>query len=158
MSDVEITITGAEDVIRRLGDIQSGRVLRPAMQGSLEVLRGDLARYPRPPAHTWGKWQFVSDKQRRWFFWALRNGQITVPYRRTGSLGRLWTTKITGVGMHMYGHVGNALGQSYGRYVQDKPRQALIHQGRWSTVQDVAKKRIGAIKRLFEQAIAGAWR
>lgn len=33
---------------------------------------------------------FKSDKQRRWFFAALRKGQISVPYQRTGTLGRGW--------------------------------------------------------------------
>jgi hypothetical protein len=33
---------------------------------------------------------FESDKQRRWFFAALREGRISVPYHRTGALGRGW--------------------------------------------------------------------
>ena len=43
-----------------------------------------LRRYP-PPYHA--PRPFQSDKQRRYFFAALRDGQIEVPYRRGGSPG-----------------------------------------------------------------------
>ena len=34
---------------------------------------------------------FFTAKQRRFFFWALNNGIINVPYRRTNTLKRGWT-------------------------------------------------------------------
>ena len=33
---------------------------------------------------------FFTDRQRRWFFWALNNGAITVPYERTQAQSEGW--------------------------------------------------------------------
>ena len=33
---------------------------------------------------------FVSDRQRKWFFWALDSGSISVPYRRTQEMRKAW--------------------------------------------------------------------
>jgi hypothetical protein len=41
---------------------------------------------------------FFTDKQRRYFFWALRKGIITVPYRRTNNLRDNWV--IIGQGLN----------------------------------------------------------
>lgn len=155
MADVSITITGVPQLLRKLDALTADRTLRPAMAASLALLQSDLQAYPRPPAP--GSFPgFVSVKQRRWFFAALRSGEITVPYRRTGMLGRAWTQRINGRGLGMVGILGNVMGKSYGRYVQDKRRQARIHQGRWPTVQDVARRRRKDVVREFRVAIRAA--
>jgi hypothetical protein len=155
MADVTITITGVAPLLRKLDAITADRTLRTAMNASLSMLQSDLQKYPKPP--TAGSFPgFVSVKQRRYFFWALRSGRITVPYRRTGMLGRAWTSRITGRGLNMVGVIGNVMGKSYGRYVQDRQRQARIHQGRWATVQAVARRRRRAVVAEFQRAIRAA--
>ena len=152
MADVNITISGVPQLLRKLDAITADRTLRTAMVASLVLLQSDLQQYPKPPAP--GSFPgFVSVKQRRWFFAALRKGEITVPYRRTGLLGRAWTRRITGRGLGMVGFVGNVTGRTYGRYVQDSKRQARIHQRRWSTVQSVARRRRAAVVHEFQAAI-----
>ena len=51
-----------------------------------------LAKYPTQRGGF--KAVFKSDRQRRFFFWALKSGAITVPYRRTGTLGRSWNMNV----------------------------------------------------------------
>lgn len=75
---------------------------------------------------------FVSDKQRRYFFAALRAGRIQVPYQRSGILGRAWHLEARGKERL---EVTNTT--RYAPYVQLRPTQARIHQGRWQTVEDV---------------------
>lgn len=53
-----------------------------------ELCKEPPSRYVTRKA-AYGK-TFFSDKQRRWFFWALGTGKIGVPYRRTGALSRGW--------------------------------------------------------------------
>lgn len=66
-------------------------------------------------------------------------------YRRTGTLGRLWTTarpewQASGSGFE--GKLGNAT--PYGPYVQGE-RQALVHRGRWKTVRVIEDARRASI-------------
>lgn len=74
---------------------------------------------------------FKSERQRRWFFAALRAGQISVPYQRTGILGRGW--RVTAQGNGQIGVTNNI---EYTKWVQVQSSQARIHQGRWRTVEE----------------------
>lgn len=78
---------------------------------------------------------FASDRQRRWFFAALRAGQITVPYQRTGILGRGWRTEASSKDRLTI--VNNT---DYTKWVQVKDTQASIHKGRWRTVEDAIEQ------------------
>lgn len=82
---------------------------------------------------------FKSDKQRRYFFYALRKGLIGVPYQRGSSPGsrnlkQLWTVEAESPTRVVVGN--NA---PYGPYVQDRERQSRYHQQTgWPTAQGVA--------------------
>ena len=127
------------------------RVLRPPMEASLLSLHDDLT--DNPPKST-GKVRFKSAKQRRYFFWALKQGVITVPYHREGKLGQSWTTKIDETGSGMYGKIGTNL--SYAKWVQSAESQARIHQGNWLTDEQAFNKRRGEIVQRFRIAIRAA--
>jgi hypothetical protein len=75
-------------------------------------------------------------------------------YRRTGTLGRLWTTGHrevrTGGGALVSGRITNAT--PYGPWVQDPDRQVAVHRGRWQTTDDVVEEHGGAVKALLDQA------
>ncbi len=155
--DVVIKIEGLTPLLRKLDAAAADKTIRSAMFGSLALLRLELKKYPPPPGA--GDWQgFVSDKQRRWFFANLREGNIQIPYRRqmARGLGGAWAQRIEGYAGNMVGIVGN--NKSYARWVQDEARQARIHQGRWQTVQQVARDSLGKIARLFQQAVDAALR
>lgn len=82
---INIQISGIEDVeaaLKRVADPDLPREM--AKQVADEVVQPKLAQYPAAS----GRAQpFVSDKQRRYFFAALRTGRIRVPYPRSGHLG-----------------------------------------------------------------------
>lgn len=74
---------------------------------------------------------FKSERQRRWFFAALRAGQISVPYQRSGILGRGW--RVTAHGQTQVEVTNDT---EYTKWVQVQSSQARIHQGRWRTVEE----------------------
>ena len=106
------------------------------------------------PGKSAGKMTFVSDKQRRFFFAALREGTIQVPYRRTGTLGRKWTSKVTFTDDDVMGFVGN--NTPYAPLVQGFDTQARIHAGNWQTEQDVANESRDEIMGIFADEISRA--
>jgi len=69
-------------------------------------------------------------------------------YRRTGTLGRSFSTMVDL--QRFRGRVGTRL--EYAGYVIG-PRQAEIHRGRWKTVEDVAKKLLPDIQKIFAKAV-----
>ena len=92
-SFIGVDVTGIEEVqkqLKRLGpDIQDAVVM-----GVSQYLIKQFQIYP-PPNHritrkkAYGK-TFFTNRQRRWFFWALHNHLIRVPYRRTQGLRKAW--------------------------------------------------------------------
>jgi hypothetical protein len=98
-------------------------------------LKGKMAIYPPRKRMAMG---FVSAKQRKFFFWALRTGRIEVPYRRGLSpnserLAQRWTAVQRGLSTI----VGN--NASYAPYVQGNRQSAYHKRVGWKTARDVLK-------------------
>lgn len=115
---------------RGLESLEDGAIdLHDPMETALSWMHADIAHYPPPPANS--------------------------RYRRTGNLGRAWTTKITGGGANIVGELGNAVrdrrGRSYGPYVQDEQRQVRVHRLRWQTDKDVVDWNETRIMRMFDE-------
>src|SRR5689334_19726971 len=89
MIDVAIDTT---DLVRRLAQINDRELQRAIGVAVAESTRNLIAAYP-PPAHK--RQPFTSPTQRKAFFAKLKHGAITVPYQRTGDLGRSWMTVPT---------------------------------------------------------------
>jgi hypothetical protein len=123
-----VHVEGIEELIARLDRAASSAVLRAAMQASCDLVQRQLAVYP--PARPGSQ------------------------YRRTGTLGRRWTTAVTGSGYDVEGVVGN--NTAYGPYVMDWHKQAWMHVGVWPIAQDVAGQAEGEIVGIFEDAIQTA--
>ena len=154
MTTIRVDIKGGDELIRKLGRVTAIGTLRPPMQRSVELIHDDITDYPEPPGP--GSFKgFVSDKQRRWFFAALRRGEITVPYVRTGTLGRRWEKKVTASPDGVDGTIGNDT--EYAPFVQGS-QQAQIHQGRWETIEQVLEDNEQAIVADFNRAIEKALR
>ena len=150
---VELEVAGlaqALDMFQQ-GNARVGLALKRATTASVALLRKRLAKYPGKSS---GKMEFVSDKQRRFFFAALREGKIHVPYQRTVTLGKRWTTEVSRRGDDLVGKVGNAT--VYGPFVQSVDQQAAIHRGRWRTDEQVARLMEPNIQALFEARIQAA--
>jgi hypothetical protein len=148
---IEINDGAVTKLFNRLDHSAVMRTLRPPMEASLIVLHSDLTDYP-PPSH--GKVTFKSARQRKYFFWALKNGVIQVPYVRTGKLGQSWTYKIETTGAGLRGVIGTNMG--YARWVQNEDSQAAIHRGNWLTDARVVSQRRDEIGRRFAAAIKRA--
>lgn len=150
MADVEIL--GLARLMAQVDELAAMRVLRDTMEVAVERVRTQIAVYPPPSSGHRMVWK--SERQRRWFFAALRSGQISVPYRRTGTLGRRWTTKVTAEASGIRGEVGNVT--VYGPFVQSQERQAAVHQGRWRTAERVVDEMTPQIQDLFEARLRAA--
>lgn len=124
-----ITITGLDEAERRLGRIDDVLdVIEPAMQRSVIKLQEAMADYPpqRPNSS----------------------------YRRTGTLGRRWTTAVDRLPRSLRGTVGN--NTIYGPFVQSARFQSAVHRGRWQTDEQVIEEEKPGIVRDFEKAIRNA--
>ena len=128
--EANITIEGYEELMQAFRDfpeIAQGEV-EVALDKALLLLQGAMADYPAQAGDT--------------------------AYRRTGTLGRLWTAaqrEVYEAGHHVWeGRIGNAT--PYGPYVQDPDRQAPWHAQRWKTTADVVKENEQAIAALLAQA------
>lgn len=124
--EVKITIDTA--TAARLFAKLTDERLRERVAGAVadEDVLPALAKYP-PQS---GKPMPMTPAQRRAFFAKLRNGQISVPYRRTGRFGRSFTKQPTSEGMDLT----SAL--SYAPFVRG-PGQAAYHRGTWDTLEDM---------------------
>ena len=148
---IEINDGAVAKLFNRFEHSQVMQVLRPPMEASLLSLHDDLTDYP---SKSTGKVRFKTARQRRYFFWAVKNGVIQVPYARTGKLGQSWNTQVTEAGSGMYGKIGTNMG--YAKWVQSAESQALIHQGNWLTDEQAFGKRRDEIVQRFRRAIKSA--
>lgn len=122
---ITITITGIDDIIKRLDHAEGNEALRRAMVRSVERLRNRMADYP-----------------------PQRSGSS---YRRTGTLGRRWTTRVEALSAGVRGRVGN--NTRYGPFVQSSAFQASVHRGRWQTDQQVMERELETIEGYFREEV-----
>jgi hypothetical protein len=119
MSD-NIHIEGVGKVIKRLDSLGDPAIMRAAMNKSVQHLHRRVAKYPPKPGHS--------------------------IYRRTGTLGRRWTTKVEQGGKR--GVVGN--NTRYAPYVQGPRRRHFHKAAGWVTIAEVADEESGAVLGYFE--------
>ena len=113
---VGIRIDGLDRLVRKLGRLRAFSKLREPLERGLATLHEAIAVYPPSPEGS--------------------------TYRRTGTLGRRWTTEVQTL-TQFRGVLGN--NTIYGPYVQDKDKQARVHRGRWQTIQSVVKAKRAAV-------------
>jgi len=92
---MSIRISGLDDVIsriRRLPPVLKEEVLSEVSDYALDVLREYPPQKYVSRADAYGT-PFFTEKQRRFFFWALRSGAIDTPYNRTGTLADSWSAR-----------------------------------------------------------------
>src|SRR5438046_391339 len=123
MVDIQVRIEGLEPLISALRQWPSivEAELKKVLEASGADLLGDLQRYPSPPPGS--------------------------TYRRTGTLGRTWTSKpVAGPGQR----IGNAT--SYAVFVQGDP-PAKMHRGRWLDIRKALQQRLASIESRAQQAL-----
>lgn len=156
--NVRVKMEGLDELVRLLGAERARKAVREAVRAGTIAVHKRLPPYP-PQAHRPMEWK--SDRQRRWFFWALRTGRIKVPYRRTGTLGRFFATRVLETGSkRIVGEIGTHI--RYAPWVVSEETwrgigpQARIHRGVWWTLQDVARRNLDAFKRAAK-AVLKRW-
>jgi len=130
VSAVTVDIKGTDALIAKFGKVQATNVLRDPMMRAVLRIQRDMQEYP-----------------------TQRVGSL---YRRTGTLGRLWVTKVYQEGAYLTGKVGNRV--KYAPFVQSRQFQARIHRGRWQTDERVVNLNARTIVRDFEATIERATR
>lgn len=97
-----------------------------ATDASFKSLLPDLKAYPAPPPNS--------------------------RYRRTKTLGRTWSAAPFDFAYGSSGFEGTLKNSTpYGPYVQGDD-QAPIHEGRWSTADEIAEKHEPQVQQYFDQA------
>jgi hypothetical protein len=96
---------------------------------------------------------FQSDKQRRWFFWALNSGAINVPYSRTQGLRNSWHKVRSGITGYI---VNNAHGAVYVMGERKQSRhEAMVG---WKKPSEIIKEHMAKINKLVDAATRKALR
>lgn len=144
-----IEVRGVGRTIEVLTSIGTGAWVADALRASLYRLQ-DNAQQSYPNRQSSGPYPWVSERQRRYVMAAIRDGRITVPYRRTRRLGKWEVGSVTQTGRGWSGSVGPTV--DYARYVMNAADQAQIHQGNWPTIQRIATSTRPAVIRIFEDA------
>jgi hypothetical protein len=119
-----------------LKGLDARRIAHAVAEG---VVRPALRVYPNASRK---KQPFVSAKQRAYFFAALNDGRIQVPYRRTSALGENWTETPFTSGVTLTSD------QPYSDLVRTKGKQSAYHQGHWHHTERIAKDSEDAAERV----------
>lgn len=134
---------GIKEVQRLLQELAQLKPFISGMRRAALYVMGEVAKYPESKyvsrASVYGT-AFVSDKQRRWFFWAVTNGKLTIPYRRGQSQGSERFKSSWAIEERSKGLV-QAIGSdtSYGPYLMDPEKQSKYMAARgWLTLKQVA--------------------
>jgi hypothetical protein len=111
------------------------RVTSPALPGKIANAVADedvlpaLRTYPSPSGKKQG---FKSAKSRKWFFAALADGKIDVPYRRTGRTAASYQKQTAGDGVDVTSSLPSAV------YTRGAP-QAAYFKGVWPSHEEIVK-------------------
>ena len=152
MSTITITLKGFDKLTAALGKFREqieknmGHAGREA--GDMILHSPGMPRNYPPGNH--GPRPFVSDKQRRYFFWALKQGIIEVPYRRGQS------PRSEKYGTQSYieprGYNRTAIGDraSYADILTGDKQSPYMAAGGWRKLIDVAQEKIGEITTIFQ--------
>lgn len=96
MAKFSIQQIGLEDILSRIKSLPAEA--QSQIVSDVGAYSEDVLAKKQPPEkyvsrkRAYGQ-TFQSDKQRRFFFWALRTGKISVPYNRTGKLAAGWKVR-----------------------------------------------------------------
>ena len=115
-----IRIEGLRPVLKKLDRLADPDAFKRPMNQAVQHLHRRIAKYPKKPSHS--------------------------TYRRTGTLGRKWTTKVENNGRR--GEVGNNV--NYAIYVQGPKRRHFHKATGWKTIAEVAEQEQGAVVGYFE--------
>lgn len=124
---MQIEVFGVAEALAKLTPLQQTEFLESTLLSAATVIQGNLAEYPAPPSGS--------------------------TYRRTGTLGRRWTSRKSSNSNQIAVEVGN--NTSYAIYVQGAGTQASWMR-HWQTDAQVAEQSLPTIQALIQNRIAAA--
>jgi len=125
-----------EGLARDMGQIQTDILEEFAEEDVVRFLRNPRNYYPRQ-VHR--RMRIFSERQRRFFWWALRTGRIQVPYRRTYNMASAWHAGRKGKSVQVYNHSDAAF------WTMHNSRQSYHHRGNWPTISDIMNERVNLL-------------
>ena len=146
-----IHLEGLAPLLAQLTNLAQLRRVARKMKAAAVHVKGKISHYPSP-RH--GPQPFVSDRQRRGFFYHLKHGDIEVPYIRGGRnsqrLGASWTTTSRDSGLTQI--IGTNVG--YAKLVQGPGEQTRYHATTgWPTTDDVITREQSTVVEYIRQGI-----
>lgn len=159
---IGIDIQGVEAVQRKLQAMIDARMADRAADAVAKYLVDVFKLYPTekyvsraeayPDAPAGPGW--FSDKQRRWFFAALRSGALDLPYRRTQTLRNNWQIIGSGTTLIIVNdtpYAVHVMGDSQGA-LQSRMSERIG----WSTLTAILQGRAERINRIVEGEVKKA--
>lgn len=147
---IGIEIEGIPQVKQMLLSVASPVVQQEVTTSAADYLRGQMRKYPEytyvSRARAYGK-TFQSDRQRRWFFAALRSGELVIPYPRTMTLQRNWQIMRSGAADAML--VNDT---PYAHFVQQSPQARMMTYRNWRSIQTVVMQEKGRLQAIAQEA------
>ncbi len=128
-----IRIEGVEKLVAGLTRLEKMARVQAALEKGARFIQGKLKEYPKK-ANVGNPLIRSNDRVRRGFFYHLKHGKISVPYRRTGDLGKKWTIEMRRGGWEAV--IGNNL-PYVAAYVQGKQTYQHAASG-WLTVSQAS--------------------
>lgn len=154
---IGVDIQGIEKVLDTLVQIPSA-AMDATERAAGRYLRDRLQKYPKPQKSIRRRVAFpetgdgfFTEKQRRWFWWALRTGRLRLPYKRTGALRQGWQFIQGGAGSVLINET------HYAKFVQgDGTQSRQLGLGGWRTIENVIKDGEKGMVAAMEAATAQA--
>ena len=147
---IAIDVEGLAPLVKGLNKLPQ-EVQDAAGDDVSEYLINILRHYPSQKrvtrAQAYGT-TFFSDNQRKFFFAALRDGRISVPYRRTQTFRNAWRQ----IGKGIKSIIANEV--SYGGFLMGDSEQSRMSKliG-WKTLSNLLKERQSKIVKILEAAV-----
>ncbi len=142
-----IRVEGLDKLLKKLGKM-GPQVYKPALAEAGAHIKSVMASYP---AQMTGRKQPPKTlRQRLFLIYAIREGLISVPYRRTGGLGRRWTVEFRDNGLTAV--VGNNAPQV--RLMHAAGEQSRFHAaGGWKTDKQVVHDEARAVQEILARHV-----
>jgi len=156
---VHVEVHGLEELesLMKKKPKEVDRGLRATTAGVLSFLLDKLKQYP--PRRLGARTTFKTNKQRRFFFWAIKQTPpvIEVPYRRGQSpgsqkLGMSWSYGVEGRGKEIKGILKNPV--KYGPLVQGAEQTPMHKATGWPTIYQVVESSREEIREFFSKMLA----
>jgi hypothetical protein len=147
---ISIEVKGIPEVQKMLLSVASPAVRQEVLKAVGEFAQGQMRKYPDytyvSRTEAYGK-PFQSARQRRWFFAALRSGELKIPYPRTGTLQRGWKLEPRGSEEMAIRNT-----TPYGRFVQNSPQARMMTLRQWRSLQTMLMQEKAQIQRVMQDA------